>query len=146
MRRGLPTTARAGRGAPETGGAAISWRWSFCLLVAKRRAARPIRGRGPRGGRSAPSLFGCDSATREGDTDGWRARRASLLTLRQSSRPRDPPIEGPVLDRLGEVDGLDRTAAVQVGDRAGDLEHAVERAGGEAEALEGGLQEGAAFG
>src|SRR6185295_16227470 len=116
MRRGLPTTARAGRGAPETGGAAISWRWSFCLLVAKRRAARPIRGRGPRGGRSAPSLLGCGSATREGDTDGWRARRASLLTLRQRL-DRDPD---PALDRerqLGQaVEGEVGVATEHLGD------------------------------
>jgi hypothetical protein len=42
------------------------------------------------------------------------------------------------------VSGADGIAAGEVGDGAGDFEDAVEGAGGEAEALEGGVEEGAA--
>src|SRR5262245_23081943 len=54
---------------------------------------------------------------------------------------RHPPVERPILDGLGEMDGLQGAAAGQVGDRPRDLQDAVEGAGGEAELLEGGVEE-----
>ena len=57
------------------------------------------------------------------------------------AHPGHPPVEAAVLDRLGQVGGADGVAAVEVGDGAGHLEHAVERARREAELLEGGVEQ-----
>lgn len=46
-----------------------------------------------------------------------------------------PSIQTPVLNRLGEVLLADMLGAVEIGDRAGDLEDATVAAGGKAEAF-----------
>src|SRR3982074_2060014 len=59
-------------------------------------------------------------------------------------RGREPAVERPVLDGFGELDRADLFAVREVGQGAGDLEDAVEGAGGEAELLEGGIEQGPA--
>jgi hypothetical protein len=56
----------------------------------------------------------------------------------------DSSIEAPVLNRLRQMCGADRVAPREVGDGAGYLEDTIERAGGEAQPLEGTVEEGAA--
>lgn len=53
-----------------------------------------------------------------------------------------PPIEAPVLDGLGEMSGSHDRGVGEVGEGAGDLEHAVEGAQGEAQALVGAVEQG----
>lgn len=62
-------------------------------------------------------------------------------THRLATSALHPPIEAAVLDGLGDVVGLDSVGGFEVGDGAADFEQAVESTGGEAEALEGGIQE-----
>ena len=59
------------------------------------------------------------------------------ILLRRSTHG---PIEGAVLDRLGDVGGGDGVGAGEVGDGAGDLEDAGVGAGGEAEPVGDELQ------
>ena len=51
-----------------------------------------------------------------------------------------PPVEAPVLDRLGDVGGGEVPGAGEVGQGAGDLQDPVDRPRREAEALEGGVE------
>ncbi len=50
------------------------------------------------------------------------------------------------MDGFGQVGGVDAVGGGEVGDGAGDFENAVEGAGGEAEALEGGVEQRLAAG
>ena len=69
---------------------------------------------------------------------GWfalRNRKAiTLVALQQRplTRPSlSTPVQGPVLHGFGDVRGLDIFGGGEIGDGAGDLEHAVVGAGGE---------------
>src|SRR3989441_13358208 len=61
---------------------------------------------------------------------GWAARL-----------PQPAPVQAAVLNRLAHVFGLEAGRAVQVGDRAGDLENAVIGAGRQAEPRDRGAQQ-----
>src|SRR5215210_7567911 len=58
-----------------------------------------------------------------------------LLTACQEASPRHPPVQAAVLDGV---------ASGEIGEGAGDLEDAIEGAGGEAELFEGAVEEAAA--
>src|ERR1700687_4610379 len=72
------------------------------------------------------------SSTKQSNSNARVSHRV-LLSL----SAREPPVERPVLDRLGDVGGAEVWGAFEVGQGAGHLEDAVEGARGEAEALEG---------
>src|ERR1700674_5452798 len=83
-----------------------------------------------------------DLSSRKQSNSNARVSHGALLSL----SAREPAVERPVLNRLGDVGGAEVGGALEVGQGAGDLEDAVEGAGGEAEALEGLVEEAVAGG
>src|SRR2546422_10200837 len=68
--------------------------------------------------------------------------RSNMLGAGWAARlPQPAPVQAAVLNRLAHVFGLEAGRAVQVGDRAGDLENAVIGAGRQAEPRDRGAQQ-----
>jgi len=68
-------------------------------------------------------------------------RCQAILGARDSVHGGENAIAGAVLDRLGEVGHVDGVMTGEVGDRASEAEHAVERASGESEAADRGAEQ-----
>src|SRR5579885_70092 len=83
-----------------------------------------------------PSTQGHKTKTPHAKTSGHEG-----ITFWQKSLCPVVPVERPILDGLRDVRGGDGFGAIEVGDRAGDLENAVVGAGGEAEAGHGTLKQ-----
>jgi len=88
----------------------------------------------------APSMI----PVRPGERIKTNRRDAVNLSETNSSLP-PIPVKGTVLDRLGDMVGEDVFTGRQVGDRTGDFDNLVVRAGRKGKLFDGGFKEGLAL-